>query len=108
MISKLVTELGSEVKLTPPDEVQSFHVQHLPHPHSGFSNSSMVTSELIITRSPVTRTWAANGKMRFIIMFDDNLGPFIHYLHIRTSREVQCRADVRRTDFSLFFSLVLK
>ena len=43
MISKLVTELGSEVKLTPPDEVQSFHVQHLPHPHSGFSNSSMVT-----------------------------------------------------------------
>ena len=39
MISKLVTELGSEVKLTPPDEVQSFHVQHLPHPHSG----SMVT-----------------------------------------------------------------
>ena len=28
-------------KLTPPDEVQS--LQHLPHPHSGFSNSSMVT-----------------------------------------------------------------
>ena len=37
------TELGSEVKSTPPDEVQSFHVQHLPHPHSGFSKSSMVT-----------------------------------------------------------------
>ena len=37
------TELGSEVNLTPPDEVQSFHVQHLPHPHSSFSNSSMVT-----------------------------------------------------------------
>ena len=42
MISKLVTELGSEVKLTPPDEVQSFRVQHLPHPHSVTRNHEAV------------------------------------------------------------------
>ena len=42
MISKLVTELGSEVKLTPHDEVQSFHVQHLPHPHSVARNNGAV------------------------------------------------------------------
>ena len=41
------TELGSEVKLTPPNGVQPFHLQHLPHPHSGFSNSSMVTSDAV-------------------------------------------------------------
>ena len=41
MIAARDTELGSEVKLTPTDEVQSVHLQHLPHPHSGFSNSSI-------------------------------------------------------------------
>ena len=41
MIAARDTELGSEVKLTPPDEVQTVHLQHLPHPHSGFSNSSI-------------------------------------------------------------------
>ena len=45
MILKMVTELGSEVKLTPPDGVQSFHVQHLPHPYSGISDCSIVTSD---------------------------------------------------------------
>ena len=45
MILKMVTGLGSEVKLTPPDGVQSFHVQHLPHPHRGISASSIVTSD---------------------------------------------------------------
>ena len=33
MIAARDTELGSEVKLTLPDDVQSFHLQHLPHPH---------------------------------------------------------------------------
>ena len=42
MITEVVTELGSEVKLTPPDEVQSFHVQHLPHPHSVTRNHGAV------------------------------------------------------------------
>ena len=45
MILKMDTELGSEVKLTPPDGVQSFHVQHLPHPHSGISDRFIVTSD---------------------------------------------------------------
>ena len=45
MILKMDTELGSEVKLTPPDGVQSFHVQHLPHPHSGISDCFIVTSD---------------------------------------------------------------
>ena len=42
MILYMVTELGSEVKLTPPDEVLSFHVQHLPHPHSAARNNGAV------------------------------------------------------------------
>ena len=41
MIAARDTELGSEVKLTPPDEVQS--LQHLPYPHSESRKSSMVT-----------------------------------------------------------------
>ena len=45
MILKMDTELGSEVKLTPPDGVQSFHVQHLPHPHSSISDRFIVTSD---------------------------------------------------------------
>ena len=42
MIMKMVTELGSEIKLTPPDEVQSFHVLHLPHLHSVARNNEAV------------------------------------------------------------------
>ena len=45
MILKMDTGLGSEVKLTLPDVVQSFHVQHLPHPHSGISASAIVMSD---------------------------------------------------------------
>ena len=39
MILKMVTGLGSEVQLTPPDVVQSFHVQYLPHPHHTIGRS---------------------------------------------------------------------
>ena len=48
MILKMVTGLGSEVKLTPPDVVQSFHVQYLPHPHSGISASISLKSTVIL------------------------------------------------------------
>ena len=36
----------TEVKLTLPDVVQSFHVQHLPHPHSSILASSIVMSRI--------------------------------------------------------------
>ena len=39
------TGLRLEVKLTLPDVVQSFHVQHLPHPHSDISASSIIMSD---------------------------------------------------------------
>ena len=40
------TELGSEVKLTPPDEVQSFHLQHLPHPQLHGTQTATFTRAL--------------------------------------------------------------
>ena len=39
------TGLESEVKLTLPHVVLSFHVQHLPHPHSDISASSIIMSD---------------------------------------------------------------
>ena len=60
MILKMVTELGSEVKLTPPDGVQSFHVQHLAHPHSGISDRFIIhncqTQSNMITQSHLQLT----------------------------------------------------
>ena len=47
----LIYRAWATCELTPPDEVHSFHVQHLPHPHSGYSNSSMVTSAAVGTSS---------------------------------------------------------
>ena len=49
----MVTELGSEVKLTPPDEVHSFHVQHLPHPHSVIRNHGAVQEAAMLISSQV-------------------------------------------------------